>query len=121
MTVRRIDVADTEDDQGGVFFGGEPFTGEVVEEAPDGSLASLYTYWSGMEHGPYFEWFGPERPYKQGQFRHGLPIGVNRVWFANGRLAQEVEFDEVGRQVYRREWNESGELTSEYVRDPSRG
>lgn len=106
----RVDVDDVENDGGLVFYQGEPFTGEVVEQGEDGSLASLYTYDTGSEDGPYREWYPDDQLYKEGRMRRGLPVGLHRRWHANGVLAEEVLFGDHGDHQGRREWDESGAL-----------
>jgi antitoxin component YwqK of YwqJK toxin-antitoxin module len=114
MTMR-VNIEDTEDDYNGVLYEGVPYTGEVVEIGREGNLISLYNYYAGVQDGPYSEWYGPDRPFKQGTMRFGLLIGVNRKWHPNGQLALETEFDDQGRELYRREWDDKGALTYEHV------
>lgn len=111
----RVTIEDTEDDDGCLLHEGKPHTGEVVEIGRDGVLISRYNYHAGVQDGPYFEWYGPDRPFKQGTMKFGLPNGVNRKWHPNGQLALETEFDDQGREIYRREWDDKGVLTYEHV------
>lgn len=106
----RVNIEDTEDDYNGVLHEGTPFTGEVVEIGADGNMISLYTYYAGVQDGPYFEWYGPTRPFKAGTMKFGLLNGVNRKWHPNGQLALEIEFDDHGRELHRSEWDHEGNL-----------
>ncbi|WP_439660642.1 toxin-antitoxin system YwqK family antitoxin [Lentzea sp. HUAS TT2] len=110
-----MNLADTDEDYNGLLYEGVPYTGEVVEHGSEGHLISSYNYDGGVADGPYAEWFGPGRPYKQGTINFGLLIGVNRKWHPNGQLAMETEYDDKGRQLYRREWDPNGVLTYEHV------
>jgi antitoxin component YwqK of YwqJK toxin-antitoxin module len=47
--------------------------------------------------------------------KFGLLNGVNRKWHPNGQLALETEFDDQGRELYRREWDDKGVLAYEHV------
>ena len=111
----RVNIEDTEDDYNGVLYEGVPYTGEVVEIGRESKLISLCNSYAGVQDGPYSEWYGPDRPFKQGTMRFGLLIGVNRKWHPNGQLALETEFDDQGRELYRREWDDKGVLTYEHV------
>lgn len=111
----RVNIEDTEDDYNGVLYEGVPYTGEVVEIGRESKLISLCNYYAGVQDGPYSEWYGPDRPFKQGTMRFGLLIGVNRKWHPNGQLALETEFDDQGRELYRREWDDKRALTYEHV------
>ncbi|ANZ38704.1 hypothetical protein BBK82_24190 [Lentzea guizhouensis] len=111
----RVRVEDTEDRAEGVFHQGTPFTGEVVEVGEDGNLLSLYTYYAGTQDGPYAEWYSPDRPFRTGTMRFGLLIGVHRQWHPNGQVALETEFDAQSRQLYRREWDDQGNLIYEHT------
>jgi antitoxin component YwqK of YwqJK toxin-antitoxin module len=106
----RVAADDVEDDGGLVFHQGEPFTGEVVEQGPDGSLATLYTYDTGTEDGPYREWYPDDRPYKEGTMRMGLPVGLHRRWHPNGVLAEETLFGDHADHLGHRKWDENGNL-----------
>lgn len=93
-----------------VFFNGEPYTGEVVEQGPDGGLGSLYTYDDGALDGPYREWFPDQQLVVEGEMAGGVHVGVLRKWSSRGHRVEEVRFDELGREVGRRRWDENGEL-----------
>ncbi|GAA3462176.1 toxin-antitoxin system YwqK family antitoxin [Saccharothrix longispora] len=112
----RVEADEVEEDEGVVFHQGVPFTGEVVESRPDGTVLTLYTYLNGVEDGPYREWFDRERPYKEGEMRYGVPVGRHRRWHADGRLAADLLFGEGGDQLERREWDERGNLVTEWVK-----
>lgn len=111
----RVRIEDTEDSREGVLYEGKPFTGEVAEIGGDGNLISLYTYYAGVQDGPYREWYRPGRLFKEGTMKFGLLNGVNRKWHPNGQFALETEFNDQGRELYRREWDDKGVLTYEHV------
>ena len=104
----RVNVEATEDDGDRLLHEGLPYTGEVVEISREGHLLSLHTYFAGIPDGPYHEWCGPGRPFREGTLRAGLLQGITREWHPNGQLAVEAEFDEHGRQLRRDGWDGEG-------------
>ena len=90
----RVDLDDVEwNDFALVTHNGEPFTGEVVEKTSTGAVVAVTDYTGGMEEGPSTEWY---------------PSGVHQEWHLDGHLAAETEFDDQGRQLSNREWDETG-------------
>ena len=90
------------------LYDGMQFTGELVESAGDGNLASLYAYRSGFPHGPH------RRPPAQGRHVAGRLAGRRPPRVAPQRAARvEVEFDDHGRQLRSRRWDEQGNLTED--------
>lgn len=65
---------------------------------------------------------GPEREFhpngtlrSEGRFAHGVPVGVWRTWFADGRPRSEVDFGTPGSSALTRErfWHPNGALAAE--------
>jgi antitoxin component YwqK of YwqJK toxin-antitoxin module len=105
----RVDFDDvrTEDDLR-VTYQGRLFTGEVVERGPDGVIVALTTYYAGMEDGPTAEWYPTGERRAEGVVRYGTAVGTHRTWHRNGTIATHEEFDDEGRLLLRRCWDESG-------------
>ncbi|AXK86427.1 hypothetical protein IU436_22940 [Nocardia farcinica] len=102
-----VDAVSYADDQR-LEHDGEPFTGEVVEQV-GGQLVSQQFYVDGLAHGPEREWWADGGRKAEGEMRHGMPVGVHRFWHRNGQLAEEREFDDAGRMIRRRKWDENGD------------
>lgn len=102
-----FDEVDIQDDLR-VTHQGVPFTGEVVEHAPDGRIVALTTYFDGMEDGPYAEWYPTGEPKAAGTVRYGTAVGVHESWHRDGGLAGRDEFDDAGRLLRRLRWAADG-------------
>lgn len=87
---------------------GEPFTGEVVDEAAGLLLAQLF-YSNGIPHGPSREWWDDGTLRSEGENYHGRPRGIFKRWHRNGQLARESIFSDDGVLIERREWDEGGD------------
>jgi antitoxin component YwqK of YwqJK toxin-antitoxin module len=110
MSEARVTMDDvTWDTDGCALHEGTGFTGELLDVADDGFVISSYGYRFGFPHGPYREWFAGGQVAKEGTMRDGLAIGLHREWHPNGRLASEIEFDDHGRELARRRWDEHGD------------
>jgi antitoxin component YwqK of YwqJK toxin-antitoxin module len=105
-----INVDQTDHDvDGTLLHDGTPYTGEVIETAPNGRVISLITYFQGFEDGPTREWYPDGTRRIEGQSRFGIgAVGVWREWHPNGLPAAENGFDDRGRQLYVRRWDPSG-------------
>jgi antitoxin component YwqK of YwqJK toxin-antitoxin module len=105
-----VNVEETDRDTDGcLLYGGAPYTGEVVETAPDGRVISQTSYFQGFEDGPAREWHPNGAMRLEGQSRYGVgAVGVWREWYPDGRPAAEQGFDDDGRQLYVRRWDASG-------------
>ncbi|PPK63300.1 hypothetical protein CLV40_12913 [Actinokineospora auranticolor] len=108
-----FDDVDTEDDLH-VVYQGEPFTGEVVERAPNGQIVALTTYFNGMEDGPSAEWYPSGEPKAAGAVRYGTAVGVHEFWHRDGGLAGRDEFDDSGRLLRRLRWAVDGTVVEDY-------
>ncbi|MDA3646477.1 hypothetical protein LZ318_04500 [Saccharopolyspora indica] len=98
---------------GPVLYEGKRFTGESVDELPDGTLISLTSYANGLQDGPDQEWYTDGSKRAEGLFRQGVPIGVHRTWDPDGRLVREIEFSDGGRILRRRGFDTAGNVTRE--------
>lgn len=107
-----FDDVDTEDDLK-VTYQGRPFTGEVVERAPGGAIVAMTTYYEGMEDGPTAEWYPTGERKAEGVVRYGTAVGVHQTWHRNGAIATLDEFDDKGRLLLRRRWDESGRVVED--------
>lgn len=115
----RVDYDDVEtEDDLKVTHQGKPFTGEVVERGPGGVVVAITTYYEGMEDGPSYEWYPTGERKAAGSVRYGTAVGVHEEWYRSGALAAVDEFDDRGRHLSRRRWDESGALTEERVYTP---
>lgn len=101
------------DDNALVVHNGVPFTGEVVEKAPNGEIVAVTSYVNGREDGPSTEWYPSGQLKARGVARFGHAIGMHQVWHPNGQLAAETEFDDQGLQLSNREWDEAGNVIAE--------
>jgi antitoxin component YwqK of YwqJK toxin-antitoxin module len=86
---------------------GEPFTGELVNTYGE-TLIFLETYRDGWRDGPLREWYEDGTPKAEGMARHSLAVGTYREWHRNGRLAVEKLFNDKGRLVSEKHWDEDG-------------
>jgi antitoxin component YwqK of YwqJK toxin-antitoxin module len=92
---------------------GEPFTGEVVEKTANGEIVAVTSYVNGREDGPSTEWYPSGQVKARGEARFGEAVGVHQVWHANGQLAAETVFDDQGKRLSNREWDEAGNVIAE--------
>ncbi|GAA4662564.1 toxin-antitoxin system YwqK family antitoxin [Streptomyces youssoufiensis] len=111
---RRIDIDDDDVDmdvEGRLFYGGEPYSGEVAEYLR-GALISLDDYVDGWPHGMQREWYANGEPRGEGVARNGLPSGEHKEWHSNGRLASKKIFSaERGELLAEYFWDEEGNST----------
>ena len=111
----RIDYDDTDGDADGtVLFEGVPFTGEVVDHWPDGTVQSSTAYRNGVEDGPYREWHrnGTLRTEGLNDPRYGA-AGIWREWDERGRLIEERSFGRDGEMTAVRRWDGDGRPVGE--------
>ncbi|GAA3745921.1 toxin-antitoxin system YwqK family antitoxin [Salinactinospora qingdaonensis] len=102
--------------QGIATYEGEAYTGEIVEHDENGNTISLVTYRDGEEDGPYLEWYPDGTPQVKGFIVSGKgPIGTWIKWHKNGQISQEQHFDDRGREVARRQWDEHGNVIKDSV------
>ncbi|NKY56899.1 toxin-antitoxin system YwqK family antitoxin [Nocardia flavorosea] len=109
--MRRIDLnsdATSIGDDLRLEYGGEPFTGEVVEELAPGQLLSQEFYVDGLPHGSTREWWPDGRLKSEGENYRGRPCGVMRRWHPDGRPATATLYDNHGASVAVRDWAHLG-------------
>ncbi|MFD0774129.1 toxin-antitoxin system YwqK family antitoxin [Streptomonospora algeriensis] len=111
--MRRVNEEDIDfDETEMVFYEGEPFTGEVVETDRAGNIVAAVAYNQGYRHGPWREWHSNGNLLIEGRVEFGKgPVGTWKKWHKNGALAEERRFDDHGRTLSIREWDENGALT----------
>jgi antitoxin component YwqK of YwqJK toxin-antitoxin module len=92
---------------------GKRFTGISVEVGVDGHTVSETTYVDGLETGPHRTWYWNGKLESEGVSRWNRNHGPFKTWYESGRLQYEG-FAESGYVIWRREWDEEGNLVSEY-------
>jgi antitoxin component YwqK of YwqJK toxin-antitoxin module len=97
---------------------GEPFTGIEVWRFPDGVIDSESTYKDGLKDGLSRTWDEHGQLRSQFTCRLGAMYGNCRKWHANGRLAEDGNY-EWGVRLNEKEYNEQGTLINEFVMDPA--
>jgi hypothetical protein len=95
-----------------VFWKGKPFSG-VMFEMEDGQIISETTYVDGAEDGPEKTWYLNGQLEYVGENKLNLGHGPYKAWYQSGQLQREGLF-EWGYIIWCREWDEEGNLTSEY-------
>jgi antitoxin component YwqK of YwqJK toxin-antitoxin module len=107
----------------------------------DGSIKSLLPFSAGKLHGEVRLFWESDKPKRsanyidglragwdklwneqgividEGEYKSGMPIGVHRHYFANGKLQEELHYHAPSRYD-RKQWNEAGKLTFEGVFAP---
>ncbi|GAA0596786.1 hypothetical protein GCM10010174_10130 [Kutzneria viridogrisea] len=104
-----------------VVHNGQPFTGELVDVAADGTVTGLTTYRDGIEDGPQWERYPDGRPQLEGQCDYGSAVGEWREWHPNGQLSEHTVFDRWGDVRRRQRWDEDGTLTDDETSDGAHG
>jgi antitoxin component YwqK of YwqJK toxin-antitoxin module len=89
---------------------GNPVTGEIVSLWPDGTIHELQEFVDGMAHGRAIEYFEDGSVASEAIWQGGRRAGVHRSWHSNGRLAEELEFNQRGDLVRVTKWDEHGRL-----------
>jgi hypothetical protein len=92
---------------------GKRFTGVSVEVGIDGHIVSETTYVDGVETGPYRTWHWNGQLESEGENRLNRDHGFFKMWYESGKLKYEGLF-ESGYQIWSKEWDEKGNLVSEY-------
>ncbi|MFE3192747.1 toxin-antitoxin system YwqK family antitoxin [Nocardia sp. NPDC059240] len=93
-----------------VTYGGESFTGEMVETTASGEVLGVTGYRDGLQDGEQREWYPGGTLRLEGRCRVGLAVGRWREWHPNGQLAKEQTFDNQGNYVAVKTWDEDGKL-----------
>jgi hypothetical protein len=92
---------------------GKRFTGVSVEVGIDGHTVSETTYVDGIETGPYKTWHWNGQLESEGESKCNRLHGSIKTWYESGSLHRESLF-ELGYQIWSKEWDEEGNLVSEY-------
>ncbi|HEX7657936.1 MAG TPA: hypothetical protein VF444_00545 [Pseudonocardiaceae bacterium] len=115
--VNQIDIDDPEvggDLNGRITYRGQLYTGEAIEYGPDGHRIALTNFTDGVKDGIEKEWYPDGSPLMEGMSKHGSAVGEWRQWFPDGRLKQLNVFDDKGRHLSRKIWDENGNLIKDY-------
>src|SRR5215472_16203252 len=101
------------DEDGKMWHEGNLFTGLAVEYWPNGVVASEANYIDGIKDGPSVGWHDNGVPSVEKTYRIGRVTGTMRKWDRNGQLILEEEIYD-GRALWRKRWDESGNLIEDY-------
>jgi antitoxin component YwqK of YwqJK toxin-antitoxin module len=91
---------------------GKPFTG-IVFELQNDQVINEVTYVEGVENGSEKSWHPNGKLESVGGNRANRPHGPFRTWYPSGQLKNEG-VTELGQVIWRKEWDEEGNLISEY-------
>ncbi len=94
------------------YYRGKPFTGISYQER-NAVLASEQEYRQGLAWGRGRTWFPSGAVASEHHSVEGVFEGLRRVWYENGSLMSEEMF-EFGICVWRKRWDEEGELIEDY-------
>lgn len=92
---------------------GVPFTGTAFEVDDHGTIIAEVDYKDGIEDGPSREWYADGSLRAEGTNRNGIPVGEYREWHPGGLLAEETRFNDEGKHIYVRRWDEEGNITAD--------
>ncbi len=84
------------------------YTGEVVEHDAESRLLSRTNYRDGWQDGLELHYFTDGSPEFEGCWTQGRQIGNHRYWHANGQLAQEIVYDNLGNSTRLGRWTPEG-------------
>lgn len=87
---------------------GEPYTGVVVEYAPDGTLITEEHYRSGIRDGGSRGWYHSGVLREEADYAFGLRRFL-REWHRNGQPRRELHYDDRGRTVSDQAWDANGQ------------
>lgn len=89
--------------------------GDFVEYDENGEQLTRGQYISGMEEGDWFYRHGEK--IEKGSFYEGQQIGTWRTWFANGKVASEVQYEQgLPDGYYRTYWeNGNSKISGHYI------
>lgn len=86
-----------------------PYTGEVVERDPSGSVVAITNYRDGFKAGKEVHYFPDGGLAYEGEWRWGAGgVGVHRAWHLNGQLKELRHYDERGSLARVERWTEDG-------------
>jgi antitoxin component YwqK of YwqJK toxin-antitoxin module len=93
------------------MFEDKPFTG-ITFELKNGQVIEEVTYLDGAEHGSAKSWYPNGNLEYVGEHKWNLHHGPFETWYESGSL-QHKGFFELGHAIWRKEWDEAGNLISE--------
>jgi antitoxin component YwqK of YwqJK toxin-antitoxin module len=99
-------------------FNGILFTGIAVEYYPNGTPLSEVEHINGLRSGWTREWYQNGQIKLEQYFIRTVLDGIFREWHENGKLKTEKKVEEA-IVVESKEWNQKGELLSEFNMDES--
>lgn len=100
------------DDNGYLYYNGEPFTGLVGFFRKDGTLSSYIEYADSIPHGKSEAWYESGQKKKDCYYDKGCVVGISKEWYESGQLKKQVE-EESPTDYILKEWYESGQLKKE--------
>ena len=98
-------------------FNGKLFTGIAYEVYPDGKLHSEYEYREGWENNVGKEWYSNGQLKSIELFKNQMAYGTHEKFYEDGSKKSESDY-ELGIELERRSWSESGELIEHWKLDP---
>ncbi|WP_055076247.1 toxin-antitoxin system YwqK family antitoxin [Pseudanabaena sp. 'Roaring Creek'] len=98
------------------FYEGIPFTGIAYENHLNGSLLSETPFTNGYKNGIEREWSESGILIEEVNLEDNQANGLLHKWHCNGQLKCEGMF-EMGVCLWMKEWDETGNLTRDYVID----
>jgi len=102
------------DEDGVMFYRGQPFTGIAVDYWPNGQLETEQYYELGTEYGRIRSWHDNGVLSLEATLQAACVQGIGREWHRNGQLKEEYEVEEA-IYLWKKEWDEEGVLVRDYV------
>ena len=99
-------------------YGGKPFTGTAVEWFEDGEPRCRVSFAEGRECGVARDYFRNGQTQSETCYQAGLKHGLERDWNEEGELTRESRF-EFDVLMSNKISMGTGQLVTEFVRDPS--
>jgi antitoxin component YwqK of YwqJK toxin-antitoxin module len=106
------------DEDGYMFYEGELFTGVSLWYFDTGQIGSEMRYVGGILNGWSFGWYKNGQKESETYYKNECVDGVNREWHENGQMKLDSEIRN-GRSVWKKEWNEEGNLINEVKKNLS--
>lgn len=101
--------------QNGVLYNGEtPFTGQVVAQHKNGNKASASHYVHGRMHGSSKEWYPNGQLASNRTYKHGKKEGLHLGWWEDGTPRFEFNFLDGVYEGSVKEWSKIGRLVKEF-------
>ncbi len=115
--MKRVLYDDLEFDGDLPSFEGELFTGIAYELYSDGKLHSEYEYKEGWEDNVGREWYLNGQLKSIEYFKNKMAYGLHTKYYEDGAKKSESDY-ELGVELERKMWSESGQLTEHWKLDP---